>query len=713
MFAIYLMGFAILAILSGTLSYVFIVIDLIIIAGIAFLVYYFIIGKSRVLLWTSIAFFLGLSGIAVYLYRQELLQLAVDEIIEFLKPYYYSVTVEEFYIGKFHQQLILIAIGILIFRVIVIFYNSYYLKFVPPILGGIIIFFSYLTGNFSTSKDEYAFYIFVIAVFIYYFEIYYVRLKKSEGLKKRYSFYILATVMVTIVLFVAIIVNNIYYNPFKEKTVGPGTVGSGTLASEGFEAEALHMNYSVTNEYIVQDSFEHQGIQLFKVDALKLKYYKSQTYNEFIDGRWINSMDNLIIVGEGPIEPALIAGLQQEDIFYNEVVEVIYRNILTDSIITGPFTREIDLQNKLINISIYEDGMYVADEKVGYNFTYSMTVAIPKYRKIALMEYLSKQSSDGAYSESYLSMPQGYNKLEELTDELTKDLSSNIEKAEAIEKFFKTEFIYNEAPEYETDDMINEFIFDKKQGFCQQFATSMVLMLRSQGIPSRFVSGFVINAEQFELDDIQIDARYKSEIADKYKYIYDSDAHAWVEIYIPKFGWIQYEPTPGQSVIQFSEPTDYELSLQEREELFDATKIINNEVVNIFIGIVVLVLAILVMIVLIIRSQKLKKNMKRRLMYNYRLLQLYLKAAFEGKENHETLREYARRIDRELNNIEGSFQDFVELFEKAFYNSYEPIIEEIELLEQFLNIIKVASKKNIIPLHYRRLRIIEIMTKYK
>jgi hypothetical protein len=76
---------------------------------------------------------------------------------------------------------------------------------------------------------------------------------------------------------------------------------------------------------------------------------------------------------------------------------------------------------------------------------------------------------------------------------------------------------------------IDEFLFTRKTGYCEHYATAMVLMLRSLGIPSRLVTGFLAT----EWNDFG-----------NYYTVRQRDAHAWVEVYYPQSGWITMDPTP-------------------------------------------------------------------------------------------------------------------------------------------------------------------------
>ena len=77
-------------------------------------------------------------------------------------------------------------------------------------------------------------------------------------------------------------------------------------------------------------------------------------------------------------------------------------------------------------------------------------------------------------------------------------------------------------------DPIGDFLFRYRSGHCEYFATAMVLMLRSQGIPARFVTGF-LGGENNRLG---------------YYIVRQSNAHAWVEAYLPDSGWTVFDPTP-------------------------------------------------------------------------------------------------------------------------------------------------------------------------
>jgi transglutaminase-like putative cysteine protease len=109
------------------------------------------------------------------------------------------------------------------------------------------------------------------------------------------------------------------------------------------------------------------------------------------------------------------------------------------------------------------------------------------------------------------------------------------EAARAIERYliYDGGFTYNLGTDYNrADRAIEEFLGDGKEGFCTQFATSMALISRELGIPSRVVYG-ATTGRKVEADEYLVTGY---------------NIHTWVEIYFPGVGWYPFDPTPGFSV---------------------------------------------------------------------------------------------------------------------------------------------------------------------
>ncbi len=134
----------------------------------------------------------------------------------------------------------------------------------------------------------------------------------------------------------------------------------------------------------------------------------------------------------------------------------------------------------------------------------------------------------------YLKLPPLDMRISKLAEEITVAAPSNYEKAVALERYLATHFGYTlELPRSLPQDPLANFLFERKHGHCEYFASSMAVMLRSLRIPSRIVTGF----RGGEFNDLT--GQYV---------VRASDAHSWVEAYFPGSGWISFDPTPAGSV---------------------------------------------------------------------------------------------------------------------------------------------------------------------
>jgi transglutaminase-like putative cysteine protease len=132
-----------------------------------------------------------------------------------------------------------------------------------------------------------------------------------------------------------------------------------------------------------------------------------------------------------------------------------------------------------------------------------------------------------------------YSGVYRLSREVIGDASTAFEAANKVEAFLRdtSKFEYDETttrPPQGQPDLV-EFLTGRRRGYCQHFAGSMALMLRMNGIPTRVVVGLTSNAGRFDPDK----STYE---------ILDRDAHSWVEVEFPGYGWIPFDPTPGRSV---------------------------------------------------------------------------------------------------------------------------------------------------------------------
>ncbi|GAC1429328.1 MAG: hypothetical protein NVS1B11_14740 [Terriglobales bacterium] len=132
---------------------------------------------------------------------------------------------------------------------------------------------------------------------------------------------------------------------------------------------------------------------------------------------------------------------------------------------------------------------------------------------------------------NYLQLPATDPRIAALAYQITAGKDNNYDKAAALETYLQTHFGYTlQLPRTRPRDPVANFLFERKQGHCEYFASAMAVMLRTLKIPSRVVNGF----RSGEFNDIS--AQYV---------VRSSNAHSWVEAYFPGYGWVEFDPTPA------------------------------------------------------------------------------------------------------------------------------------------------------------------------
>ena len=134
----------------------------------------------------------------------------------------------------------------------------------------------------------------------------------------------------------------------------------------------------------------------------------------------------------------------------------------------------------------------------------------------------------------YLQLPHLDARIPQLAERITAAEVNNYDKAAALERYLRTNFHYTlQLPPVSQRDPLAGFLFQRKQGHCEYFASAMAVMLRTLHIPSRVVNGFRTG----EFNDLTSQYVVRA-----------SNAHSWVEVYFPGYGWIGFDPTPSVAV---------------------------------------------------------------------------------------------------------------------------------------------------------------------
>jgi transglutaminase-like putative cysteine protease len=132
---------------------------------------------------------------------------------------------------------------------------------------------------------------------------------------------------------------------------------------------------------------------------------------------------------------------------------------------------------------------------------------------------------------TYLQLPDDIDpRVRQRAQEITAEGTTPLDKAVLVEAYLKKNYDYTLTLSWEPGiQPLSTFLFEAKSGHCEYFASSMAVLLRAADIPTRIVNGFLMG-EYNPVGDAYI--------------VRQSDAHSWVEVYLPDSGWTEFDPTP-------------------------------------------------------------------------------------------------------------------------------------------------------------------------
>ncbi|MGB6430539.1 MAG: DUF3488 and transglutaminase-like domain-containing protein [Candidatus Acidiferrales bacterium] len=169
------------------------------------------------------------------------------------------------------------------------------------------------------------------------------------------------------------------------------------------------------------------------------------------------------------------------------------------------------------------DPFYIS-ERVRYEAVSMRDVNTPAELRTAPTVYPSEITA------AYLQLPWLDPRIPALAQQITAHSPTPYDKASAIEIYLRTHYGYTlDLSGKPPADPLAYFLFDRRAGHCEYFASAMTVMVRSLGIPARYINGFLPGEYN------SVDGNYV---------IRASDAHSWVEVYFPDYGWITFDPTP-------------------------------------------------------------------------------------------------------------------------------------------------------------------------
>ena len=281
-----------------------------------------------------------------------------------------------------------------------------------------------------------------------------------------------------------------------------------------------------TNHPVVYDRLRWRGIALTNFDGRRW-FSTERANNEVLH----SNLDGWINVSEPGQKPDAHSRLLQ--------YTVILEPMATDAIfIAGsPTALRGNFTGEATNSLGAPRSVYLFRDATGSLFNPYHNYTSIRYFGVSRLPVLDAAKLRAASTDyppeiarTYLQLPQLDPRIPEFAKEITANAKTSFDKAVTLENYLRTRFRYTLSLTGKPgDDPLAHFLFETRAGHCEYFASAMAVMLRTLGIPSREVNGFLPG----EYNDVAGDYIVR-----------ESDAHSWVEVYFPENGWIAFDPTP-------------------------------------------------------------------------------------------------------------------------------------------------------------------------
>ena len=269
-------------------------------------------------------------------------------------------------------------------------------------------------------------------------------------------------------------------------------------------------------------------------------YWRSVTYDTYVGAGWFtSSAPPQKFQANTPLIPGLLKGYKTLHLDVKMVEpegKLFWSGILFSANV--PFTVDWRVRPQS-NLFVDQATLLQADMFAA--LSNATAYKAESYVPLATVKKLREASTN--YPEEiqkrYLQLPDLTPRVRQLARALTDGKSNPYEKAKAIESYLRKTYPYDlniPAPP-EDQDVADYFLFDLRRGYCDYYATAMVVLARASGLPARFVSGY--SSGSYDAPNAQYVVR-------------ELNAHSWAEIYFPEIGWIEFEPTASEPEIDRS-----------------------------------------------------------------------------------------------------------------------------------------------------------------
>lgn len=528
-----------------------------------------------------------------------------------------------------------------------------------------------------------------------------VRIREIDRIPIRLNWFFILTIMIVLSIGLG------YFTP-KAGPQWPDPVPFIKTMAKGQNNSVNKIGYGIDDSNL-GGSFSDDHTTVFTAEVKKVHYWRVETKDYYTGKGWeVSKYIPKILVDKDNINLDIYENVNNKETVKATIsmknigdhphipypVDLRTVEIAGDpELFVEPFTGKLSLENdQTNNLESYE---------VTYNY--------PKFSIDALK--LANEGDNTYIKEIYTQLPELLpGRVKELATEITYNKPTRYEKVKAIESYFsKQGYKYekrNVAIPQAEQDYVDQFLFETKKGYCDNFSTSMVILLRTIDIPTRWVKGYT-----------QGDYKESTSSGGKLYEVKNSNAHSWVEVYFPGIGWVPFEPTRGfRNLYSFTEndipatgqieqtpqkQEKEETNAEITEEVKKDKKVLNSisikdinlplKELGFVIGLIGLAMGLLIKFrhrlypYWLLANYRIRKD-KQTPKHSFEILLLLLNNKGMPIKSGETIREYAIRVDQTLGTTE--MVELVTIYERILYANSDSNEEWLAVGDLWENLIK-------------------------
>ncbi|MFL0796412.1 MAG: DUF3488 and transglutaminase-like domain-containing protein [Cellvibrionaceae bacterium] len=291
-------------------------------------------------------------------------------------------------------------------------------------------------------------------------------------------------------------------------------------SSDQFNYKGFDTSFDINNPDPQNDRFENIIIARMRADTPM--YLRARIFDRFDGIRWSSSAEQLqkiknqrggITLKDHPLPEGATL----------ESYEIIVESHLGDYIAAAAVPMSIHFPGSVVGVDGFGQLFSPAPLRSGTHYAAKSMRWVSHGRSFAETDFVDLPG--------YHQIPDDFDpRITELASKITSQVNSDLEKAIRLEQHLRSEYKYdlNSVFTSQNQTPLSKFLFESKKGHCEYFASALAMMLRTQGIPARLVTGF--------------SATNQNPLTGYYD-IYALDGHAWVEAWVDDIGWVELEPT--------------------------------------------------------------------------------------------------------------------------------------------------------------------------